>query len=64
MNSGECMGRLKARLKQIQRNLDTKQRTPLEPLAAVSSQHVVGNRVAVGYRLVSLSCSFKRLTET
>ena len=27
LNSGECIGRLKARLKRIQRKLDTKQRT-------------------------------------
>ena len=58
LNSGECIGRLKARLKRIQRNLEAKQRTSLEPLAAVSSQHIVGNASSSGHRLVSLSCSF------
>ena len=52
LNSGEYIGRLKARLKQIQRNLDTKRRTPFEPLAAVSSQHIVGNVSSSGGRLV------------
>ena len=40
LDSGECIGRLKARLKRIQRKLDIKRRTPLDPMAAVSSQHV------------------------
>ena len=40
LNAGECIGRLKARLKRIQRKLDTKRRTPFDSVAAVSSQHV------------------------
>jgi len=51
LNSGECIGRLKARLKRIQRNLDTKWRTPFEPLAVVSSQHIVGNVSSRGLQL-------------
>jgi len=36
LNYGEYIGHLKARLKQIQRKLVTKWRTPLEPAAPVT----------------------------
>ena len=54
LNSGKCIGHQKARLKRIQRNSDTKWRTPLEPLAVAGRQHIVGNVSSSGLQ-ISLS---------
>ena len=42
LNSGECIGRLNARLKRIQRKLEVERRAPLNPVAVATNQQVAG----------------------